>query len=355
MADDQQKTLDPTPKKLEDARKKGDLPSAPEMRHAAMFGAMLIIVTLLGAYVARELASLAGSVWTIAGERSLTAATAPKLARTAIGGFILAIGPILALTVFMAILGLFLQGLPTISAKRLKLKWDRLSPLAGFKRLLGKQAWVEFAKTLAKFTFVAIILSFVAWPSLTGLDHMVGADVGSIGIYASMMVRQMVITVVMLVAALALIDFVYQRRAWIQKMRMSHQEVKDEHKQSEGDPQIKARVRAIQMQRARSRMMAAVPDASVIITNPTHYAVALKYDHGAMQAPVIVAKGTDRIALRIREIGGEHTVPIVESPPLARALYASVEIDQPIRVEHYAAVAEIISYVMKLTRERGSA
>ena len=134
-------------------------------------------------------------------------------------------------------------------------------------------------------------------------------------------------------------------------MRMSHQEVKDEHKESEGDPQIKARVRAIQMQRARSRMMAAVPDASVIITNPTHYAVALKYDHGAMSAPVVVAKGVDLIAAKIREIADVHAVPIVESPPLARALYASVDVDQPIRIEHYKAVAEIISYVLRVTRK----
>ncbi|MCB2014761.1 MAG: flagellar biosynthesis protein FlhB [Sphingobium sp.] len=351
MADNDQKTLDPTPKKLEDARKKGDVPSAPEMRHAAMFGGMLIIVVVLGGYAARELASLAGSLWGHSGERPLEAAMAPKLARTAIGGLLFAIGPLLLVTVAMAIAGLFLQGRPTVSASRLKLKWDRLSPMAGLKRLFGKQAWVEFAKTLAKFAFVAMVLGFIAWPGLTGLDHMIGADAGNIGLYATVMVQKMVMAVVAMVGVLALVDFVYQRRAWTAKMRMSHQEVKDEHKESEGDPQIKARVRAIQMQRARSRMMAAVPDASVIITNPTHYAVALKYDHGAMSAPVVVAKGVDLIAAKIREIADVHAVPIVESPPLARALYASVDVDQPIRIEHYKAVAEIISYVLRVTRK----
>jgi len=276
---------------------------------------------------------------------------APKLARTAIGGLLFAIGPLLLVTVAMAIAGLFLQGRPTVSASRLKLKWDRLSPMAGLKRLFGKQAWVEFAKTLAKFAFVAMVLGFIAWPGLTGLDHMIGADAGNIGLYATVMVQKMVMAVVAMVGVLALVDFVYQRRAWTAKMRMSHQEVKDEHKESEGDPQIKARVRAIQMQRARSRMMAAVPDASVIITNPTHYAVALKYDHGAMSAPVVVAKGVDLIAAKIREIADVHAVPIVESPPLARALYASVDVDQPIRIEHYKAVAEIISYVLRVTRK----
>tara|TARA_B100000678_G_scaffold289734_1_gene300981 strand:+ start:125 stop:529 length:405 start_codon:yes stop_codon:yes gene_type:complete len=133
---------------------------------------------------------------------------------------------------------------------------------------------------------------------------------------------------------------------------MSRQEVKDEHKQQEGDPQIKAKIRQIGMQRSRRRMMAAVPKASVVITNPTHFAIALQYDHGAMAAPVVVAKGTDAVALKIREIATGAGVPLVENRPLARALYASADIDRPIPVEHYAAVAEIISYVMKLAREK---
>ncbi|MEZ5655482.1 MAG: flagellar type III secretion system protein FlhB [Sphingobium sp.] len=322
------------------------MPSAPEMRHAAMFAGALLIVTV---FAAHGLAGLAEGFWASAGDRRLDTANTPKLARTAVGGLFMSIGPILLMTVAMAVLGLFLQGWPSVSASRLKLKWDRLSLPAGIKRLFGRQAWVEFAKTIAKFAFVAIILSFIVWPGLVGLDHLIGADAATIGSYAGEIVRQMVWTVALLVGVLALADFAYQRRAWFAKMRMSYQEVKDELKQSEGDPQIKARIRAIAMQRARRRMMAAVPDASVVITNPTHYAVALKYDHGQMRAPIVVAKGADLIAARIREIAAENAVPLVESPPLARALYAGVEIDQPIKVEHYAAVAEIISYVLRLT------
>lgn len=345
--DTNQKTLEPTPKKLEEARKRGDVPAAPEMRHAAMFGGAFLIATLLGAFAGRELGMVAAAFWTQAGDRPLTNAAASGLARTALGGLIVAIGPILLVTMLMAVLGLLLQGVPAISASRLKLKWDRLSLPAGLKRLLGRQAWVEFAKTVAKFSFVAVILAYIVWPGLTGLDHLIGADAITIGDYATGIVQQMVRTVAMLVGALALIDFAYQRHAWHAKMRMSHQEVKDEHKQAEGDPQIKARIRAIAMN--RGRMMAAVPDASVIVTNPTHFSVALKYDHGKMGAPVVVAKGADQIALKIREVARTNSVPIVESPPLARTLYGAVEIGQPIRVEHYAAVAEIISYVMRLT------
>lgn len=352
MADDEQKTLDPTPKKLEDARKRGDVPSAPEMRHAAMFAAMLLIVGALGGAAATRLAAQAAALWEGAGDLALTSGTAQRLARTLLGGMLVAIGPILLLTLGGAIAGALMQGRGLFLAGQVKLKWDRLSPIAGSKRLFGKQAWVEFGKTLAKFTFVAVVAGVIVWPALQGLDRYTGANAGAIGQYASGVAHEMLSAVALLVAALAAADFLYQRRAWLARQRMSHQEVRDEHKQNEGDPQIKARIRAIGMARARRRMMSAVPRASVVITNPTHYAVALRYDHGAMQAPVVVAKGRDRIALRIRELAAEHEVPVVESPPLARALYANVEIDQPIRLEHYAAVAEIISYVLKLTRTR---
>jgi flagellar biosynthetic protein FlhB len=151
---------------------------------------------------------------------------------------------------------------------------------------------------------------------------------------------------------LALFDLIYQRRSWFNKLKMSLQELKDEYKDSEGDPKIKAKIRQIAMQRARRRMMSAVPTASVIITNPTHYAIALSYEHGRMGAPVVVAKGVDAVALRIREIATKAGVPIVENRPLARALYAAVEIEHPIPAEHYAAVAEIIGYVMRIAKAR---
>jgi flagellar biosynthesis protein FlhB len=151
-----------------------------------------------------------------------------------------------------------------------------------------------------------------------------------------------------LVALLALLDYGYQRLSFMRQMRMSKQELKEEHKQAEGDPAVKARLRQIRMERARRRMMAAVPTASVVVTNPTHYAVALKYEMGSKGAPRLVAKGADLIAKRIREIAEENDVPLVENPPLARALYASVELDHEIPPEHYRAVAEIISYVFRI-------
>jgi flagellar biosynthetic protein FlhB len=182
--------------------------------------------------------------------------------------------------------------------------------------------------------------------------QLMGTDPGAIGTTATAIVTAMIKAVLILVGAIAVFDLLYQRFAFFKRMRMSLQEVKDEFRQSEGDPAIKARIRSIGMQRARRRMMAAVPGASVVITNPTHYAIALKYNHGAMVAPIVVAKGADAVALKIREIARAANVPIVESPVLARAIYAAVEIDHPIPTEHYAAVAEIIGYIMRLARRQ---
>jgi flagellar biosynthetic protein FlhB len=145
----------------------------------------------------------------------------------------------------------------------------------------------------------------------------------------------------------AALDYLFERAQWMKKQRMSIQEVKDEYKQMEGDPTVKAKLRQIRAERGRKRMMAAVPSATVIITNPTHYAVALKYEQG-MGAPLVVAKGVDAVAFKIREIGQEHDIPVVENPPLARALHATVQIDEEITPEHYKAVAEVIGYVMRL-------
>jgi flagellar biosynthetic protein FlhB len=213
------------------------------------------------------------------------------------------------------------------------------------------RALVEFAKTLAKVVAISTVVYLVLRPRFGGLDQLVGYTPGAVGVAMGRMAFEAIRAVALLVALLAIADFIYQNRAFIKRMRMTLQELKDEHKQSEGDPKIKGKIRQLQMQRSRQRMMAAVPEASVIITNPTHYAVALKYDHGAMAAPVVVAKGVDAVALRIREVAKGANVPIVEAPPLARALFAAVEIDRPIPIEHYAAVAEIIGYVMRLARQ----
>ncbi|MBB3032486.1 flagellar biosynthesis protein FlhB [Alteriqipengyuania lutimaris] len=351
-SDTGEKTHDPTDKKLEDARKKGEVASAPEMRHASMFLAAVVVMGGMGAWTVSRMLTIFVGLW--GGANGLDVrGSGMTFASTLMGQAGLALGPLLAMLMAFALLTLFLQGKPTLAWARLKIKWNKLSPLSGLKRMFGKQGLVEFAKTLAKFGLVAGVALIVVWPHARGIETLVGAPAHAVGKVAADLVFRMVKAAMMLVAALALFDFVYQRRAFIKKMRMSLKEIKDEHKDSEGDPLIKAKVRAIGMERAKRRMMSKVPQASVVIVNPTHYAVALQYDHGAMAAPVVVAKGVDAVALKIREIATENNVPIIEKPPLARALHASAKLDQPIPAEHYLAVAEIISYVMKLARRAG--
>ncbi|MBA16107.1 MAG: flagellar biosynthesis protein FlhB [Sphingomonas sp.] len=351
--DKDQKTEDPTPKKLEDARKRGETVTAPEVKHAAVFVGMLIVLAGVGSWTVHSLGAMFVRLWGNADDYRLEPQGAQNFMIGVMGHVGGALMPVLGALFACALIGGLVQGgMPTLSWARLKPKWSKFNPVSGFGRLFGKMALVEFAKTLAKLLLVGGVSLWIAWPHAAGIDRLVGIDPAEIGKHAFAIVYAMLQPVAMLAGALALFDIFWQRRAFIQKMRMSLQEVKDEHKDSEGDPHIKGKIRSIQMQRSRSRMMQKVPEAAVIITNPTHFAVALQYDHGAMAAPIVVAKGVDAIALKIRAIAGEHNIPIVENRPLARALYAQAELDRPIPVEHYAAVAEVISYVLKIAKKR---
>jgi flagellar biosynthetic protein FlhB len=349
--DKDQKTHDPTQKRLDDARKKGEVLQSPEMRHALMMIGALVVVGWTGVTALTSLSGLLSNLWGSADNFQMDAAGSRDLATGVLARLGLGLAPVLGVLFLCAALIGVTQGPLTFSWSRVKPKWSKLNPFAGLNRLFGKRALVEFAKTLAKVFVIGLAVYLVLEPRIAGLDQLVGSDVGVMGTVAGRMAFEALRAVALLVALLAIFDFFYQRQSFIQRMRMSLQELKDEHKQSEGDPKIKARIRQIQIQSANRRMMSAVPDASVIITNPTHYAIALKYDHGVMAAPVVVAKGVDAVALRIREKATEAKVPIVEAPPLARALFASADIDKPIPIEHYAAVAEIIGYVMRLAKQ----
>jgi flagellar biosynthetic protein FlhB len=235
------------------------------------------------------------------------------------------------------------------SGEALKPNFSKLSPAEGLKRIFGKQAAANFAKGLFKLLALGSVMTAILWPERLRLESMVQLGPSAMfGLITSLTLKLLGAVVAML-AVVAIADYFFQYRQWFERQKMSLQDMKQEFKQSEGDPHIKARIRGLRQARMKKRMMAAVPKASVIITNPTHYAVALSYERG-MSAPICVAKGVDLIALKIREVAKEHNIPIVENVPLARALHASVEIDDEIPVEHYHAVAEVVGYVMGLKR-----
>ena len=351
MADDSEneKTEDPTQKRLDDAHAKGDVAKSQEVNTwFVIAGATLVLSTFSGSMGGgilmplRNLIANAGLIRTDG--RSLLA-----LAQSLEYALIAAIGVPFLLLMLAAIAGNMIQHRLVWSAESLKPTLSKISPGAGFKRIFGKQAVANFFKGLFKLAALGAVMTAVLWPERHRLESFVHFDPAALmGVTTSLTLHLMGAVVAML-AAVAIADYFFQYRTWFERQKMSLQEMKEEFKQSEGDPHIKGRIRQLRMARAKKRMMASVPKASVIITNPTHYSVALNYDRG-MAAPVCVAKGVDLVALKIREIAREHDIPIVENVPLARALYATVEIDDEIPVEHYHAVAEIIGYVMGLKR-----
>jgi flagellar biosynthetic protein FlhB len=350
--DQSSKTEEPTQKRLDDAHGRGDVAKSQEVGTWFTIAGATLVLASFGSTIGSDIqASMRGLV----ANAGLIRADGPNLlalTRTIGGSMISALGIPLLLLMIAAAAGHLVQHRLVWSAESLKPSFNKISPAAGAKRLFGKQAGANFAKGLIKIIALAAVMIAILWPLRSGLDALLRTDPGRLlSISAELTIKVLTAAVAML-AAVAIADYIFQYRQWHARQRMSLEEVKQELKQSEGDPHVRGRLRQIRQQRMKKRMMAAVPKATVIITNPTHYAVALSYERG-MNAPVCVAKGVDLIALKIREIATEHDVPIVENVPLARALHATTKIDTEIPVEHYHAVAQVIGYVMGLRRGAG--
>ncbi|RMF07167.1 MAG: flagellar biosynthesis protein FlhB [Alphaproteobacteria bacterium] len=347
--EEHEKTEDPSQKKLDDALKKGDVAKSQEVNSwFVMIAATLMIMMFSGdaaSSLARQLKTFLDSAHDLPvdgeGLRALTWALGV--------GVLSALALPFLLMIIAGISGNLVQHRLLFSVEPIIPKLSKISPLSGFKRLFSKTSLVNFAKSMAKLIIVGSVITVIVWPNRDRLDALVAMDPASILSATQAMAGQVLIGVVAILAVVAALDFAWQKHTWWEKQKMTIKEVRDEYKQMEGDPQVRAKLRQVRIERGRKRMMANVPNASVVVTNPTHYSVALQYEPG-MNAPVCVAKGVDAIALRIREIAKDHEIPLVENPPLARALYAGVEIDDEIPEEHYKAVAEVIGYVMRLRR-----
>jgi len=348
--DDSQKTEDPTQKKLQDAREKGEFPRSQDLVTFATLSAATFAIIVWGGEAGRIFVDRFGAFLSHPETFDASAGGILALAWTVAGalGLMLAV-PFLAMLVG-AIGGNLVQSPLVMTGEKLKLDLTKLSPIKGFSRLFGGEALVNFAKGLVKVICASAAAVWAVWPSSNALMNLIAADPRATGASALTLTTRMLGAVLAVVAIFAAIDWFWQRFIFLRRMRMSKQDIRDEMKQSEGDPLVKMKIRQLRMERGRKRMMQAVPQATVIVTNPTHYAVALKYESGTMTAPKCVAKGVDALALRIRELGKQHEVPVVENPPLARALYAAVEVDGEIPVEHYKAVAQIIGFVMRKRR-----
>ena len=237
---------------------------------------------------------------------------------------------------------------PLMAPEIVKPDISKVSPMKGLKRLFSMRSIMEFIKGILKIGIIAVVGYLLLRPYYDGIEHMVGLPVPKILEEMSFLVIRLMLGILVVLSVVAIMDLLYQRHEHHKKMRMTKQEVKDEYKQTEGDPHVRAKLRQLRQEKARARMMQAVPEADVVITNPTHYSIALKYDPDEMDAPVLIAKGFDDVAMRIREVAKEHDIPLYENKPLARVLFDTVDIDQMIPPEHYQAVAEVISYIFQL-------
>jgi flagellar biosynthetic protein FlhB len=347
--DDSQKTEDPTQRRLEQAREKGQVAKSQEVTHWFMILAAAMLIGVFGESFAGGVTS---SVYKfIARPHSIRVDGSGALQELMFETFG-QLGSAFLMPVSVVLLAAFVAGFIqngfVFSTETITPKLSKLSLLKGLKRLFSTRSAMEFIKGLLKITIVAAVITLLLWPEREIIFIVTSMDVIQFMDVLQALAIRVLVGVLSIMTAIAAVDFLYQKFQHAKELRMSKQDLKEEFKQSEGDPMIKARLRQIRTERARRRMMAAVPEADVVVTNPTHYAVALKYEHEAMDAPVLVAKGADQVAFRIREVAKEHGIPVIENPPVARALYDNVDLDQPVPPEHYKAVAEIIGYVMRL-------
>lgn len=357
MAEDQDqssKTEEATPRKLDDARKKGDVARTPDLpAWLSLMGAVTVLMvggSWFATNMAEALLPFVASPHALT--ESLTSGGGVEIGRHAL----MATAPLLGAVMFATILGgaggNLIQSGAIWTTEKLKPKMSKISPIEGFKRIYGPDGLVQFLKTFLKLTATVLIAWAVLKAHTRDLESLAAMSPAAILPFVRDLALSLMVGMLAFLGVTAGADWIWQKFRFAQRMKMSREELKEDYKQSEGDPHIKARLKQIRAERSRRRMMANVPKATVIVTNPTHYSVALRYEAGETPAPICVAKGVDTLAMRIREVAREHGVPIVEDVPLARALYAAVDVDQAIPAEHFAAAAKIIGFVLNGRKRR---
>lgn len=350
--DDSQKTEEPTARKLEEARKRGQVIYSREVTNWVLIFAATLLVVGIGPFIAGGLKD----ILRVFLERPHDLLADPNglgnVLRAVLAEVALLVLLPLSLLIVAAIFSGYIQTGPIFTAEPIKPDLKKISVISGFGRLFSKRAIAEFLKGLAKLVVIGGAGTLALMPYFAGVDHFVGEDIAQSMFDMQTLFIKMMTAVLIVLFVIAIADYLYQRHEFMQKMKMSKQEIKDEYKQTEGDPHVKGKLRQLREQKARQRMIQNVPDADVVITNPTHYAVALKYDASNMDAPKMVAKGTDTVAEKIKEVARENKVPVLENPVLCRALFDSMDIDEFIPTDHFKAVAEVISYVFKLKGKR---
>lgn len=348
MAGDQQeRTERATAKRRKDFREKGQVTQSKEVHTAALMIATVMLWTFYAPYFWQDFSGLLADLWRQAGSFQVTPLALGQLALTIIGRVSLLLAPILLMVLVVGFFSSLLQIGWLFSTKALAPDFTRLDPIKGAAKFVSKRSAVELIKSLAKVLLVMLVAFQAVRSEFEGALLLVDMDVIETVRYLARVSGTILLKSCGVLVVLAGFDYLFVRFEMEEKMKMTKQEQKEEFKETEGDPHLKGRIRSIQQQMARKRMMAEIPSADVIITNPTHLSVAIAYHRETMRAPQVVAKGADNLAMKIREIAAEHGVPRVENVPVARALY-KVDLDSEIPEEMFKAVAEVLAYVYNL-------
>lgn len=343
--DNSQKTEDPTQKRLEEARKKGDIAKSQDVPIWFLIlgtAAIMAAAGPLAAMIADPLVRILDHPHAF----KLTDGGAQKLMGSLLMSLALPLGIIFAIIAGASVLGHLVQHRPLWTGEKMKPDLAKLSPMKGLQRMFGMQGWMNLLKSFLKMGAITAAMIYAVWPEATAITESGRLEPAALLGMTQAIAGRLLLAAIVVIGIIAALDYGYQRFSFMQRMRMSRRDIRDEVKQQEGDPHIRARLRQIRLERSRKRMMQNVQKSTVVITNPTHYSVALRYDPDVDAAPVCMAKGVDEVALRIREKAKEHDIPIVENVPLARALFAAVEIEETVPREHFEAVAKVIGFVM---------
>ena len=351
-ADSGSKTEDASPRKLEEARRRGEVPKSQDVVSFASLAAAASVLLFAGSGLAHDMVDRLRPFISRPDDFELTNGGGVTVMRLALAAAAPSLAAVLGAALLAGAAGNLIQHGFLFTTEPLGFKPERISPLSGFRRLFGIDGFVQFLKSALKIGVVATIAWFILKPHAREFELLPALDPMAVLPMAAGMVRDLFFGVLAFLAIVAGFDWFWQRYRFMQRMKMTKEELKEDFKQAEGDPRIKARIRQLRQERARRRMMQQVPKATVVVMNPTHYAVALRYESGETPAPICVAKGMDSLALRIREVAESHRVPVIEDAPLARALYATVEIDETIPRQHYDAVAKIIGFILQTARAR---
>ena len=345
MADDEEKTEEPTDKKIEDAKKEGNVPKSMEVIGAAILTFGSIYILFFSSFLFENVEKMMRFSFGFIG-KELDGTVMYSLTYTLVTTLMYSLMPIFALVTVMTLVLSWAQF--GMVATPLKFDLQKLDPIKGVKNIFGMKKLIEAIKLLGKLVVIFIVM--VALLLFTGEAFlaMMDKDLDYSMIAMIELIIYYLAAILFITVVFAIIDLIVTRHFYFDSLKMGKQEIKDEFKNMDGDPQVKGRIRRIQMEMSMKRMMSDVPDADVVITNPTHYAVAMKYDKSVDSAPKIIAKGIDFIAVKIKGIANENKIPIIENPALARALYDQIEIDQQVPNEFYKAIAEIFSYIYEL-------